>query len=288
MTARVDPVSGIEQGSNFPEPKPFNVKDLKSKFLMRPSLTSRYMVYIDPPGIATNTNNDVGKVANWMKERKLNIETENLMLSCSEAVLPGSSLATIDIDDAFTGSSFKNAYRRVYDDRIDLTYYVDVTHYSIRFFENWMAYIVDEQYITRPERGGSISNRQYHYRVNYPNNYKTDIRVVKFEKDFQKFYEVTHPRYGEESKALVYRFIDAFPISISSMPLSYDSTNLLKVSVSFAYTRYVLSSNIAAGGMINVPGGIDPKTEAVNAAGSFEEQQRINAELNRRLGRPGF
>ena len=35
-------------------------------------------------------------------------------------------------------------------------------------------------------------------------------------------------------------FIGAYPISVSSMPVSYDSSSLLKCSVSMTYLRYVI------------------------------------------------
>jgi hypothetical protein len=64
---------------------------------------------------------------------------------CSEATLPGSNLATFEINDNFHGVTERHAYRRVYDDRIDLTFYVDADNYiPIRYFETWMKWIVEK------------------------------------------------------------------------------------------------------------------------------------------------
>jgi hypothetical protein len=38
-----------------------------------------------------------------------------------------------------------------------------------------------------------------------------------------------------------YQFINAYPISINSMPVSYDASQLLKCTVSFTYSRYVIT-----------------------------------------------
>ena len=38
-----------------------------------------------------------------------------------------------------------------------------------------------------------------------------------------------------------YEFLNAFPISLNSMPISYDTSQLLKCTVSFAYTRYIVN-----------------------------------------------
>ena len=40
------------------------------------------------------------------------------------------------------------------------------------------------------------------------------------------------------TRPLTYTFIDAFPRAISSMPVTYDASDLLKCTVSFSYTRY--------------------------------------------------
>ena len=42
-------------------------------------------------------------------------------------------------------------------------------------------------------------------------------------------------------KIITYKFINAYPISINSIPVSYDSSQLLKCTVSFTYSRYVIS-----------------------------------------------
>jgi hypothetical protein len=71
---------------------------------------------------------------------------------------------------------------------------------------------------------------QYFYRVRYPegtNGYTADgLTVTKFERDY--------------TQTLEYKFIRAFPISVNSMPVSYDSSSLLKCTVSMSYIRYVL------------------------------------------------
>ena len=52
------------------------------------------------------------------------------------------------------------------------------------------------------------------------------MKVRKFERD-----------YGQ---ILEYEFINAYPTSITSMPVSYDTSSLLKCTVSFSYIRYIL------------------------------------------------
>jgi hypothetical protein len=171
-----------------------------------------------------------------LKDNGVILNQEKLNLMCSEAVLPGSNLATFEINDNFHGVTERHAYRRVYDDRIDLTFYVNAdevdSYLPIRYFETWIKYIVDESIGPQAERGnkGSVSN-SYFYRVRYPegsNGYTSSdgLTVTKFERDY--------------TQTLEYKFIRSFPISINSMPVSYDSSSLLKCTVSMSYIRYVL------------------------------------------------
>ena len=211
---------------------PKTIADIKLN-LLRPALTSHFAVTIPKPGggfdgfLASN-----GITLTSLNQGKLN-------LLCSEAVLPGSNLATFEINDNFHGVTERHAYRRVYDDRIDLTFYVDAENYlPIRYFETWMKYIVDESMNPQTERGnkGSIHN-EYFYRVRYPegtNGYTSSqgLTVTKFERDYKQNLE--------------YRFIRSFPISINSMPVSYDSSSLLKCTVSMSYIRYALVQGSAS------------------------------------------
>ena len=144
---------------------------------------------------------------------------------CFEAVLPGSSLATLELDNDHTGVTERHVHRRVYDDRIDLTFYVNVDNYlPIIFFESWIKYISAEQ-ITGGDRGVGVKSKNYFYRMRYPDDYIADqgLIVRKFERDYKS--------------RLTYEFIRSFPISITSMPVSYDTSSLLKCTVSMSYIR---------------------------------------------------
>jgi hypothetical protein len=203
-------------------PTPKKIADIKLN-LLRPALTSHFEVIIPkPPG---------GDFDRFLNYNGVNLDQERLNLMCSEAVLPGSNLATFEINDNFHGVTERHAYRRVYDDRIDLTFYVNADNYlPIRYFETWMKYIVDESRGKQNDKNAGSEDREYFYRVRYPegkNGYTADgLTVTKFERDY--------------TQTLEYKFIRAFPISVNSMPVSYDSSSLLKCTVSMSYIRYVL------------------------------------------------
>ena len=202
-----------------PKPRVRNVADLKASIL-NPSLTSTYECHFNPPT----------SVRSWLNDRKnLNlgagydsILSDQITLSCREATLPGTSLATHTLDNDRTGVTERHAYRRQYSDVASFTFYVDNEYNLIHFFENWIAFIVNE--------GASDAlDGNYNYRVNFPNEYKTDIFVKKFEKDYT-------------GRNLDYRFINAYPISINEMPLSYDASAIMTCTVNFNFTRYLINS----------------------------------------------
>ena len=192
-------------------PKSRSISDIKSN-LLRPALTSHFEVEIGLPNAE-------------FVQRILGTNQDQLNLMCSDSTLPGSQLATLDLKDNFTGVSEKHAYRRMFDDRIDFTFYVDATNYlPIRFFEAWIRYIADED--NDAKEGKSPLDPTYFYRMRYSNEYASaGLKVIKFERDYKS--------------ALEYEFVKSYPLSISSMPVSYESSNLLKCTVSMTYIRYI-------------------------------------------------
>ena len=199
--------------------------------LLNPALTSHYHVNIGTPF------NDVGfseflsanGASYYPNQGKLN-------LMCSEAQLPGSQLATTELLNDFPGVSERHVYRRQFDDRIDLNFYCDAEQYlPIRFFESWMNYITNTD-------NADIMKENYSYRMKFPNTYKGPLEITKFEKNMQSKSKV---------KPLTYKFVNAFPLAISSMPVTYDASDLLKCNVSFAYSRYYIDESTRVSEFVN-------------------------------------
>jgi hypothetical protein len=213
-----------------------SINDIKHKFL-RPALTSHFICNVAFP--ARVSPNNFGGLEEWNNYKSLQLNFNNelldrLQLFCSEASLPGSSLLTHEINNDFTGVTERHAYRRSYDDRADFTFYVDNNYEIIKFFELWISYAANEKEY-ESELGGpnyrlGVESKTYNYRVRFPDEYMTDqLTIIKFERDFEGPY-------------LEYGFVNAFPISINSIPVSYESSQLLKCTVSFTYSRYNVKS----------------------------------------------
>ena len=142
---------------------------------------------------------------------------------CSEASLPASAFATGEVKDNFMGIPQEFAHTRLYTD-IDFTFYVDQDYTLLRIFEGWMDYIASGA----DNDGIGPGQRGFYRRFKYPNDYKCDtMSITKFEKNL--------------GRTLLYEFVNAFPKSITPIPVTYGTADLLKVTVSFNYDRYVVT-----------------------------------------------
>ena len=240
-------------------PSRVTVSDIKSKFL-RPSLTSYFEVEVAIP----STISPLSKWKNEMGDR--------INLMCSEAVLPGSNLATFETNNDRTGVTERFAHRRIFDDRIDLTFNVDGGRYSpIKFFEEWIDYITgaSEEGVQIPNALIQKQDSNYFYRMRYPQGdsgymLQQGLVVRKFERDMRHYTIDNPPSSPDPSRGLqpefkfpgienqvktqdgrnnlTYQFVNAYPISISSMPVSYETSSVLRCTVSFTYIRYFIEN----------------------------------------------
>ena len=216
--------------------------------VLRPALTSQFLVYVPKPN-----DRDIRRQLDGI----LGGETgqEKLMLNCCEASLPGSQFATSESNDDHTGVTERHAYRRIFDNRIDLTFYVDAEDYlPIKYFEVWMNMISGEDLAS-----ADIKSNTYNYRFRYPDDYVSDnLTVLKFERDIITQKRRSNPLediinivagtdFGTtqnipSGRSIQYQFFRSFPIAVNSMPVSYEASQLLKCTVSMAYTRYSLNN----------------------------------------------
>ena len=226
-----------------PPIRSFKMTELKTR-LLNPALTSHYQCFFNPPE----------GVIDWIKTNQFYVpdrqatpgpgtseDTLNLSISCCDASLPGSTFQTHDVM-AYAGVNEKFAYMRAYDDRSDFTFYVNEQYQQLKYFEGWTSFIANE-------KGGTLESPTYNYRMTFPNNYRGTIQISKFERNFggEKLKNTSTPT----GSTWEYIFKDAYPISIASIPVSYNSSELLKCTVSFTYSRYYLRSNTLGGVSIN-------------------------------------
>ena len=248
-------------------PQVRNIADVKNH-LLRPATTNNFEVEIP---FNTILNSQLGSL---LKDEVLNdagvfLNTNDawkLRLLCSDAQLPGSQLGTDEILNDRTGVTEYHAHRRIYDKDIEFTFYVNADNYiPIRIFETWMDYATGVA--TQKERQDT-KNPNYFYRMRYPDEYIADagLKITKFEKDWSTAERAM-------GGVLEYEFVRAFPIAINSMPVSYDTADLLKVQVRFSYIRYVMNKGwmqTSNRDPLRMVGGIGQKLLTGDLKGAWE------------------
>ena len=222
--------------------------------LQNVSLSSQFLVKFVLPR---------GNCRTYLRQKGINdrFVSDNVGLLCSDAVLPGSALASVNTTGDFQGFTERFAHTRQFT-QISLEFYVDNEYKSLKFLEHWIDFIAS----------GSIADPTsdtYHFKMKYPKEYKSnDTRIVKFERNYSQFLE--------------YRFIGLFPISLNSTRVSYNNSQILKATAQFSFDRYVCgeSSSLARalGIDLNNQRAKDDRATAATARQNGAEMSRIMRE----------
>ena len=223
------------------------VADLKTNIL-NPALTSTYECHFVFPKSVRDWANSRSGVGNGITLDNVG----NVSIACRQASLPGTSLATHEMLNDFTGVRERHAYRRQYDDTASFTFYVDVSYDTIFLFENWINFIVNQD-----NSDTNIKSSNYSYTVNFPDEYKSRIFIRKFERDYA-------------GRNLEYSFYDAYPLSINSMPVFYDASQILECTVNFCFSRYTIN---APDGYTKPPSAPSPESPTPENASKILDAQ---------------
>jgi hypothetical protein len=158
---------------------------------------------------------------------------EDAGLLCFSASLPTTSLATATISGNFIGVTEKFAHTRQYS-QIGLEFYVDKNYNALKFMESWMEFIASGSNNPVGSNLAPIGQNRKDYisRMQYPEYYKSDrTTITKFDRDYNREVE--------------YTFIGLFPSAMASIPVSYNSSEILKMSVTFEYDRYIAGKSLS-------------------------------------------
>lgn len=155
--------------------------------------------------------------------------TRDAGLLCFNALLPTTNLATFTVDGNHMGIQEKFAHTRIYSP-ISLDFYVDKNYKMLNFLEYWMEFIASGSYNNQLLSGENVpinmNSSSYFIRMQYPQYYKANsVQIIKFDRDYNREIE--------------YNFRGFFPENMSSIPVTYSNSEVLKVSISFLYDRYI-------------------------------------------------
>ena len=143
--------------------------------------------------------------------------TETTGLLCSSAVIPGSTLADTKVIGNFQGVIENMSHARIYPD-ITLEFYVDIEYKVLKFFEHYIEFVA----------GGSREDQSrddYYHQMEYPADYKMyKTKLLKFDRDY--------------NNEIQYNFFGMYPYQITNIPVRYEASQVLKMSVNFHIDRY--------------------------------------------------
>jgi hypothetical protein len=184
------------------------------------------------------------KLADWLTKAGItNDIAQNTYYDfmCSEAVIPGATLNTVEDKGGRQGVVETMPTQRVFSP-VSLTFYVDNEYKILRLFEEWMNFINpvyggSGAYDQRGIGFGDSKNRNDFHRMRYPDEYKRIISIVKFERNF-----AVNPAIDGDLQSVpsvTYRLLEAYPSSLTAIPLTYEGSTITKCTVEFTYSRYV-------------------------------------------------
>ena len=240
----------------MPAPRPRGISDILPK-LQNVAQTSKFLVKFVLPR---------GECRSYLRKKGINDRfiSDDVGLLCSDAVLPGSAMATVNTAGDYQGVIERFAHTRNFTE-VNFDFYVDTDYKSLRFLEHWMEFISSGS-------GVDPSGDTYYFKMRYPDEYKSnDTRIVKFEKNHFQFLE--------------YRFIGLFPKSINSTRVSYQNSQVLKATATFSFDRYICgeSSSLARSLGIDLNNNATLTATARNNAyvsGNKELNRVMNSSLN--------
>ena len=235
----------------MPAPRPRGISDILPK-LQNVAQTSKFLVKFVLPR---------GECRSYLRKKGINDRfiSDDVGLLCSDAVLPGSAMATVNTAGDYQGVVERFAHTRNFTE-VNFDFYVDTEYKSLRFLEHWMEFISSGS-------GVDPSGDSYYFKMRYPDEYKSnDTRIVKFEKNHFQFLE--------------YRFVGLFPKAINSTRVSYQNSQVLKATATFSFDRYICGESSSLARSL----GIDLNNNATLSATARNNAYRNNTtELNRVL-----
>jgi hypothetical protein len=169
---------------------------------------------------------------------------------CNETSLPGVSLSMAEEIGSRQGIVERFPIRRDFPE-ITMTFYVDAEYGIIRLFEEWMNFInplysTDGRLERANPRGGVTQlGKDNFFRFRYPDTYRRDIAITKFERDV--FIDPNTRDVTKTPSMLTYKFIRAFPTNVTALPVTYEGSTITKTTVSFSYERYVILNHFGTG-----------------------------------------
>jgi len=148
------------------------------------------------------------------------VDSQHLALRASEAELPGRSTQTIE--NRYYGPVQKTGYQGNYVDT-QITFICSEDLREKLFFEKWQDLIFGDH------RTGPNNLTMKNYNAGYYDDYISTIEIFQYNENNDKTYQI--------------KLLEAFPINVNPLSLSWGADDIHKLQVSFAFRSFEDKSN---------------------------------------------
>ena len=142
-------------------------------------------------------------------------DPRDISILCQSVTLPGRSLSTFDHQDYKQSNKFPYTF---IDEDVTISFLLTNDYYMRKMFDSWQSNIFNSE----------------SYIAGYKSNYSVDVII-------QQLDQQNTPVYGVKLEK-------AYPVSHESIELSQDATDAIKMSVTFAYDKYVPEGPLSSTG----------------------------------------
>lgn len=178
--------------------------------------------------------------------------SDNFMFTrmlCNEVQIPGIVFASADIKGPYKGLNARMPYAKIYNS-LDMSFVCDMESVPYRFFRAWQDFIsngiaapVGLSGVTgiAPVNSRRVERKESFY-FRYYDDYVADIEIYKLEKNSDK--TIANKQFYNPYVVALRR---AYPYSVTSIPLSAASSQLVKLTVSmyYEYSDFVSTKSAA-------------------------------------------
>jgi len=166
----------------------------------------------------------------WSYKNSSITDDTRMMIFCDEVSLPGYQFATGSVTRMAGDAPVYYPTGPIYND-IQLSFMCDAYMTPLHKLGEWMRFIFDDG-------NGNADGTESGRRLRYPNEYQSKIKIYKTERS----------RTNDNGAiSTTYTLYDAWPYSLDQTPLSYGSSQLVKITCNFYYRRWGIGKDTLNG-----------------------------------------
>ena len=225
------------------------------------AMTSQYKISLHL-GDGSGGNQADKNVTDWLTSCGVlgnfnaNVPNENLKSLRYEFMCDGAALPGYELGRATTMGDRQGLQEQFVNTRtftpVNLSFYVGADYGVLRLWQEWANFIAALSLGGRDVTGSNSGQvkrimRNDFLQFRYPDSYKREISITKFERDVH----VDGGYVNATPNMITYRLIDAYPISVDNIRLGYENSDIMRVSVTLGYTRYITLDHAGTGNSQN-------------------------------------